>query len=271
MYSLAQSLTIKGSSGEAIPHPFKGLTRHEVEFLRGSVSLAAAGPGTGKSLFAANFAMSANVPTLYFSADSGPGTQLSRATAIITGDDVREIKAQLSRGQADEHLEAWRNRWWIQFVYEAHPDLARLELEIACYAEVFGVYPALIIIDNITNIDVGAVGSAESYTFGLEGMCEYLQEMARDLEAHVLALHHVKGEYADGLSPIPLSGVKGQISRVPAVVLTIHKEIDGMGGRVLNVSPVKNREGFEDSSGETYSSYDLDRTNLRLVDLVDEF
>ncbi|MFB8199407.1 AAA family ATPase [Kitasatospora purpeofusca] len=267
MYSLAQSVDIRGAAGEPIPSPFKGLSRLEVEFLRGGFSLAVAGPGTGKSLFALNLALHGDIPVLYFSADSGAATQLSRATAIITGSEVKEVKRRLLEGEFGEYAEVLGKRWWVRFVYEARPTLADLEVTLAAYFEVFGCYPHLIVVDNITNIDVGGVGNAESFTFSLEGLCEYLAEMARETGAHVLALHHVTGEHSDGTSPIPLSGVKGKIGRVPYLVLTIHKEIDGMDGRVLHVSPVKNREGFEDSSGGTFASYDLNKSTLRLTDV----
>ncbi|MFE4513781.1 AAA family ATPase [Kitasatospora sp. NPDC056783] len=267
MYSLAQSVDIRGAAGEPLPHPFKGLSRLEVEFLRGTFSLVVAGPGTGKSLFALNLALHGNIPALYFSADSGAATQLSRATAIIAGSDVKEVKHRLLEDDFEDYAEVLGKRWWVRFVYEARPTLADLEVTIAAYFEVFGCYPHLIVIDNITNIDVGGVGDAESFTFSLEGLCEYLAEMARETRAHVLALHHVTGEHSDGMNPIPLSGVKGKIGRVPSLILTIHKEIDGMDGRVLHVSPVKNREGFEDSSGQTFASYDFNKANMRLTDV----
>jgi hypothetical protein len=262
---------VKGAAGEPLPSPFNGLAKHEVEFRRGEFSLVAAGPGTGKSIFAANLAMHGNMPVMYFSADSNAATQLSRATAIITGDDVRTIKRKLIKDEFGEYYAALGRRWWIRFSYEARPTPGDLERDLACYYEVFGCYPHLIVVDNITNVDGGAAADAEGFTFGLEAMCEYLAEMARDTRAHVLALHHVVGEWSDGLQPIPLSGVKGKIGRVPSLILTIHKEIDGMDGRILHVSPVKNREGFEDSSGGTYSSYDFNKVNMRLTDISSEF
>ncbi|MFF1908637.1 AAA family ATPase [Kitasatospora sp. NPDC058218] len=271
LYSLTQSVTVKGAAGEPLPSPFRGLAKHEVDFRRGEFSLVAAGPGTGKSLFAANLAMYGNLPCLYFSADSNAATQLSRATAIITGNDVRVIKRKLVEGDFEEYTPALGKRWWVRFNYEARPSQRDIETDLACYFEVFGCFPHLIVVDNVTNVDAGVVGDAESFTFSLEGLCEYLSEMARETHAHVLGLHHVVGEYSDGLKPIPLSGVKGKIGRVPSLILTIFKEIDGMDGRVLHVSPVKNREGFEDSSGETFSSYDFDRANMRLSDVLAEF
>jgi len=230
--------------------------------------LVAAGPGTGKSLFALNLAMYGNLPAMYFSADSGAATQLSRATAIITGDDVRRIKASLIGDQFGQYISPLGQRWWVRFDYRARPTIADIEQELAGYHEVFGCHPHLIVVDNITNINGG--GGAEdfgAYVLGLEAMCGYLTEMARETQAHVMSLHHVIGEYSDGLKPIPLSGVKGKIGAVPSLILTIHKEIDGMDGRILHVSPVKNREGFEDSSGLTFSSYNFNSANMRLTDI----
>jgi hypothetical protein len=268
MYSLAQSVLVKGAAGEPLPSPFNGLARHEVEFRRGEFSLVAAGPGTGKSLFALNLALYGNIPVMYYSADSNAATQLTRATAILTGDNVRDVKRKLLADEFGEYTAYLTKRWWLRFNYEARPTLKAIETDLRAYHEVFGMNPHLIVTDNVTNIDAGPVGDAESFTFGLEALCEYLSDMARVTGAHVLGLHHVVGEYSDGLQPIPLSGVKGKIGRVPNVILTIHKEIDGMDGRILHVSPVKNREGFEDSSGQTFSSYEFNKVNMQLTDVA---
>jgi hypothetical protein len=163
-------------------------------------------------------------------------------------------------------------RWWIRFSYEARPSLTHIESHLRAYHEVFGMFPHLIIVDNITNVadDAGgSANSAEAFTFGLEALCEYMSEMARYTGAHVLALHHVTGEHSDGLQPIPLSGIKGKIGRVPNVILTIHKEVDEMGGVILHASAVKNREGEADASGRTFSSYEFNGSNMQITDLVD--
>ncbi|MFF5371354.1 AAA family ATPase [Streptomyces sp. NPDC013187] len=270
MFSLAQSVRIRGAAGEPIPNPFKSLKRLEVEFRRAELSLVVAGPGTGKSLFALFLAMMANIPVLYFSADSSSATQVARATAMITGEDAKGIKDALTEGDFSEYEDALGKRWWTRFNFSARPTQQELELHLLCYLEVYGCTPHLLVVDNVTNVDTGAVGDAEAYTFGLEGLCEYLSEMARATNAHVLGLHHVTGPHSDGLTPIPLSGVKGQVHRVPSLIMTIHKEVDGMNSRILHASPVKNREGFEDSSGGTFASFRLNRSNLRLEELDEE-
>jgi len=272
MYSLVQSARIKGSTGEPIPNLSKALQKLDVEFRRGELSLVAAGPGTGKSIFALNLALWSplGIPVMYWSADSNAATQLSRATAMLTGENVRDVKKALLEDKFQEYERVLGDKWWVRFSYEAMPTPADMEADLEVYFEVFGCHPHLCVVDNITNVDTGGSLDAESFTFGLEGMCEYLNDMARETEAHVMALHHVTGEYSDGLKPIPLSGVKGKIGRVPSLILTIHREPDEQGmNRVLNVSPVKNREGFADASGNTFAKLELDSTTLRLKDVED--
>ncbi|MEU5166819.1 AAA family ATPase [Streptomyces mutomycini] len=268
MYSLVQSARIKGSAGEPIPNPSKALQKLEVDFLRGNFSIMCAGPGTGKSLLALNIALHGSMPVMYWSADSNAATQLSRATAMLTGHDVREVKKALLEDKFTEYERVLGDKWWVRMSYEAMPTPADMEADLEIYYEVFGCYPHLCVVDNITNVDTGGAGDAESFTFGLEGMCEYLNDMARETESHVMALHHVTGEWSDGLKPIPLSGVKGKIGRVPSLILTIHREPDEQGmNRVLNISVVKNREGFADPSGNTFAKMELDSQTLKLKDV----
>ncbi|MFJ2114158.1 AAA family ATPase [Streptomyces sp. NPDC087850] len=261
---MPQSVHERGAAGEPISHTLSALSRLEVEFRRGEFSVVCAGPGTGKSLLAANLAVGKNFPVLYFSADSSPTTQVSRATSIITGEDSKTVKNAFLSGNFERYESALGARWWIRYNFSSRPTLEEIERDLLCYKEIYGPFPHLIAVDNITNVDTGDPRDSESYSFGLESLCEYLADMARVTGAHVLGMHHVTGEHSDGLAPIPLSGVKGKIGRVPALILTIHKEIDGMNSRILHISPVKNREGFEDSSGGTFVSFRLNRANLRL-------
>lgn len=78
---------------------------------------------------------------------------------------------------------------------------------------------------------------------------DYLHTMARNTGACVVGLHHVTGSYNDADKPIPLSGVKGQITRVPELVLTLHRVSEEFGPEALRVSTVKNRAGRMDPSG----------------------
>ncbi|RLV10215.1 hypothetical protein CTZ27_03040 [Streptomyces griseocarneus] len=267
MYSLSQSIQMAGAVGDPLPNPFKGLSDLDVEFRRGELSVIAAASGTGKSLFALNLAIQSNVPTLYFSADSTAATQLVRATAIITGEDSKVIKSRLRQGEFAEYEAALAERWWLRFNYSARPTPEEIELHLMAYEEVFGTDVHLAVIDNISNLDTGGSNNTSEYTQALEELCDYLNEMAREVGAHVTTTHHVIGEYSDGTKPIPQSGVKGKVSRVPSLILTIHKASEGLYTKVLNVSDVKNRDGFADASGETYAPLQFNTTNMQLSDV----
>ncbi|WP_245876553.1 AAA family ATPase [Streptomyces uncialis] len=124
---------MKGSAGEPIQHPFRGLSKLEVEFRRGELSIVAAAAGTGKSLLASNLAVRSNVPTLYWSADSNAATQLTRATAILTGGDIRDIKRALREDAFTPYEDAVAQRWWLRFNYNARPSAADMERDLEAY------------------------------------------------------------------------------------------------------------------------------------------
>jgi hypothetical protein len=122
------------------------------------------------------------------------------------------------------------------------------------------------VVDNITNV-VNDNSDGDPFT-GLEGLMDYLHSMARETGSCVIGLHHVTGDYNNGDKPIPLNGVKGQIARVPEMVLTIHKVILDDEESILRVSPVKNRGGKPDPTGQTYAelSFVGNRMSIRDVD-----
>ena len=135
----------------------------------------------------------------------------------------------------------------IRLDFKSSPTLDSIENSLKCYEEVYGAYPEIIVVDNLTNV----VGDSEDGGYAaLDQLCDYLHDMARATEACVIVLHHVTGPFNDGNKPIPLSGIKGQVSRVPELILTLYKE--GVGEDItLKVSAVKNRGGTADPTGQT--------------------
>ena len=136
---------------------------------------------------------------------------------------------------------------------------------MAAYEEVYGDYPALTIVDNITNVRSGGLNDEDPFA-GLEVTLEYLHDMARQTGSCVVVLHHVTGPFNDSDKPIPLSGVKGQIGRVPELILTMHRVPSQYGTDVLNVSIVKNRGGVQDPSGRDFVSLDFDGAMMQIKD-----
>jgi hypothetical protein len=266
VFSLLQARRIRGSAGEPLPVVFKALEDKGTNFVRGQLALVAAGPGTGKSAFVLSYALLSNVPTLYFSADSDAFVQLTRSIAILKEDWSLEqaAKAVLDGETASYSVDLADKP--IRFNFSASPTLDEIERAMAAYEEVYGEFPALVVIDNVTNV-IGGSGGDEDPFSGLESLMDYFATMARNTEACVIGLHHVTGPYVDADKPIPLSGVKGQITRVPAMVLTLHRVAGEQGyPDILCVSTVKNRGGKSDPSGYNFAMLEFRGENMSITD-----
>ena len=252
---MKQSLYIKGTAGDPLPTVWKSLENRGARFLRGQLCLVCAGPGVGKSAFILNYALKAKVPTLYLSADSDAFTQLSRSMSILTGWEMSKSAAMVRDGELGEADQLF-DGIPIRFNYSASPNLKQIESSMRSYDEVYGDYPALVVVDNVTNVRTGGDNDDDPFS-GLEALMDELHVMARMTGACVIGLHHVTGGYNDADRPIPLSGVKGQIARVPEMVLTLHKVAQEFGPDSLRVSTVKNRGGRSDPSGTEFVELDF--------------
>lgn len=256
MLTLGQSQHVRGHAGEPLDPVWEGIT-----FTKGQLVLVAAGPGTGKSAFILSMALKSKTPTLYFSADSDAFTQLIRSVAIITGTKLDVAAGRLLTGQGVPNE---INDYPIRFDYSGSPTLDQVDAQMLAYEEVFGVYPELVIVDNVTNIRGASDGEDDPFA-GLESLMDYLHTMARATGACVVGMHHVTGPFNDADKPIPLSGVKGQISRVPEMILTLHRKTAEFGPDQLCVSTVKNRSGKADPSGYSFVELDFDGDRMSIT------
>ncbi|WP_243727111.1 DnaB-like helicase C-terminal domain-containing protein [Actinocrispum wychmicini] len=262
---MLQSRRMRGAAGEPLPVVFQTLNDAGTRFLRGQLVLVAAGPGTGKSAFTLTLALRSRATCLYFSADSDAFVQLTRSVSILTGMPLASAAELVLSDRLSEVTTALTGLP-IRLNYEASPTLDRIETSIEAYEEVYGDYPDLIIVDNVTNVRSGMSEDDGDPFAGLEGLMDYLHTMARNTEACVIGLHHVTGPYNDSDKPIPLSGVKGQIARVPELVLTMHRRADDYGPDTLAVSTVKNRGGRMDASGMSFVELDFDTDRMLIRD-----
>ena len=255
---------LKGSAGNPLPTVWESLANKGTQFLRGQLVLVCAAPGVGKSAFVLTYALKSRVPTLYFSADSDSYTQLSRSVSILTGWPM-EKSIGLVRAEDLNGATAVLDSIPIRFDYTASPDLDRLKILMESYEEVYGDFPGLVVVDNVTNVRAGGANDEDPFA-GLEVTMEYLHDMARNTGACVVGLHHVTGKYNDADQPIPLSGIKGQIGRVPEMILTLFRSSSQFGPDSLNVSTVKNRGPGQDPSGQDYVSLSYDGGTMHIKD-----
>ncbi|AGR46482.1 DnaB-like dsDNA helicase [Mycobacterium phage Odin] len=264
MFTLNQSLYIRGSAGDPLPDVWDALSAKGTQLRRGQLVLVCAGPGTGKSAFVLAYALKSRVPTLYFSADSDAFTQLTRSVSITTGWSL-ERAARAVRNEDLAEVAGDLDPIPIRFNYKASPSLDVIEESLQAYDALYEDYPHLIVVDNITNVRTDSSDGDDPFS-GLESLMDYLHTMGRETGACVIGLHHVTGPYNDGDKPIPLSGIKGQIGRVPEMVLTLNRVSDGFGPDSLNVSTVKNRGGKSDASGQDFASLEFVGDTMQIND-----
>lgn len=238
------------------------LTDSGTRFLRGQLVLIAAGPGTGKSAFVLSYALQSGVSTMYFSADSDAYVQLSRSLAILGGMTLTESQ-DLALSDDIDRINEVVGGVPIRFSYNPSPTLEHIEKLIMAYDELYGDYPELIVVDNALDV---VLQGAEDGTQALDDLMAWLHDLARTTGACVIVLHHVTGPFNDADKPIPLSGVKGQVGRVPELILTLHKHTSESSTDTLCVSTVKNRGNKADPSGNTYVELDFIGDQMKIVD-----
>lgn len=238
---------------------WKALNDNETYFYRGQLVLIAAGPGTGKSGLVLTQALLSGVTCLYFSADSDSFVQLSRSIAITYGCTLADASQAIRDGNLGRYEHALIDTP-IRIIYDANPSLDTVASSVESYYELYGEFPQMIVVDNVTNVRMDG-GDEDDPFSGLEGLMDYLHELARETEACVVGLHHVTGSFNDAEKPIPLSGVKGQITRVPEMVLTLHRVDES-----LRVSTVKNRAGRADPSGQSYAELQFNGDRMGISD-----
>ena len=231
-----QSTNIKATP---LPDVWKSLksTDVNVKFRRGQVCMVAAAPNAGKSMFALVYAIKANIPTLFFSADTDTATVMIRTAAHLSGHSQLTVESNMDFKQDfySEHLSKMSH---IQWVFDSSPSLDDIELEIKAYVELYGIAPELIIIDNLMNV----AAETDNEWAGLRAIMMELHDMARKTEACVLVLHHVseQSEYGSPSKPPARRAIHGKVSQLPAIILTLgYDPSQGM----LRVAAVKNRFG----------------------------
>lgn len=256
----------KGTTTKATPLPdvWKDLENKQIRFRRGQVCMVAAAPNAGKSMFALIYAIRANRPTLFFSADTDVTTVMMRTAAHISGHNQTLVEENLTKNSKyyDSKFDQVKN---IQWVFDSSPSLDDIELEIKAYIELYGIAPELIVIDNLMNV----VAESDNEWAGLRAIMVDLHDMARQTEACVMVLHHVseQSEYMKENKPPARRAIHGKVSQLPAMILTLgYEPIQNL----LRVAAVKNRFGKHTADGKDYVSLFVNYGSCQIFD-ADEY
>jgi len=240
MKTLSRSVGRSDIGGEPMPAVFRTFEQNKIIFRRSEVSLIAGTPGAGKSTLALALALRMQAPTLYVSADTNAHTMAMRLYSMIEGVSQTDAEKIISEQPdlARQKLAQARHIYWS---FDSSPSLSDLDDEVTALEETLGESPALIVVDNL--MDINMDGGEE---FGaMRSALKELKYLARDTNAAVVVLHHTKEGYS-GTPCQPRSSVQGMVNQLPALILTVGQQ-DGM----LGVASVKNRYGKADPSGNS--------------------
>ena len=248
------------SNAEPLPLVWEDLTKKDISFRRGQVCMVAAAPNVGKSMFALVYAIKAQVPTLFFSADTDTATVMIRAAAHISGHVQTSVESNI-RDNPNYYSDFLENIGHIQWVFDSSPSLDDIEAEVKAYIELYGIAPKLIVIDNLMNV----VAETDNEWAGLRAIMAELHDMARKTEACVMVLHHVseQSEYGSVFEPSARKAIHGKVSQLPALILTLG--YDPLG-KNLRVAAVKNRFGQHQAVGKDYASLLVDFASCQIRD-----
>jgi KaiC/GvpD/RAD55 family RecA-like ATPase len=247
-----------------LPDVWKDLLEKQIRFRRGQVCMVAAAPNAGKSMFALIYAIRANVPTLFFSADTDIATVMMRTAAHISGHNQTLVEENLNKNPTyyDSKFDRVKN---IQWVFDSSPSLDDIEMEVKAYIELYGIPPELIVIDNLMNV----AAESDNEWAGLRQIMVELHDMARQTEACVMVLHHVseQSEYGSTTEPPHRRSIHGKVSQLPAMILTLGYEPIG---NLLRVAAVKNRFGKHTADGKDFVSLFVNYGSCQISD-ADEY
>jgi len=217
---------------------FLPLENAGIRLREGTVTIIAGVAGSMKTGLTLYWVGRLNKPTLYFSADSEPFEMFERSASMVTGDTMTKVRANMPA------YEDAVNGLNLRFVFEDSPTYKDVELEVAAYAEVYGEWPKVIVIDNLLNL----VGDNENEWGAHRDHARVVHRLARITKASVFVLAHMGEAKQDPTQqPPPRNMLQGKVSHLPKVILSL-----AFDGQRLKVAPVKNRFGPGDASGATY-------------------
>lgn len=225
----------------ALPDPWPVLanSRFAPKFGRGEVVMLAGPSGAGKTILALDAVIKMRVPALYMSADSNQETMQIRAAANLSGHPSSDIRAMRDMGLFNEEYSPYLARLPVRFQFEpSDPSVEDIALAMEAYQDIEGVFPTILVIDNLTNI----AGDSDDEWSGLRKTIKELHWLARKTGTCVLVLHHTSEADPKWLmSPAPKNAIKGKITEYPSTIMTVV-----YNGGLVRLAVVKNRHGESD-------------------------
>jgi AAA domain len=253
-----------GDSGSPLPDPFDSLAVYQVHFRRGSVSMIAGTPGSFKSILALNmlaYWSGLGIGCQYFSADSDEFTTIKRLGGILTGDSVDTVEKRILSGERRRYEAALRKLQSTQFEYK-QMDIDGIVNHVRAYEAVYGIYPEVIFLDNLIDF----ADSPDDWG-GMLVMIKELDQLAKDIKAHICILHHAKlrggtsGKGPEPGRPPADWEIQGKVTQIPRLVLTLAADSTN-----LRVASVKNTNGQQFRDASVYVDFQV-LNSMRVEDI----
>lgn len=251
-----------GRHNHPLPDPWPALanSKYEVQFLPAQFVMICGPSGAGKSFMALDAALKMAVPTLYLSCDSDEMTMVVRAASAVTKHNQRDVREVYKRGLFKEvYGDALRNSAIRLSFDPSNPTMEDVALTLEAYREVEGLYPRLLVLDNVMNLEGDNSGNEWGF---LRQASKDLHLIARKTKACVLALHHTS-EQSDSFSmkAPPKTAIKGKITEMAPVILTVSHDAGE-----LWVAVVKNRFGQSDPMAKDPLRFIADLSRAQIWD-----
>jgi RecA-family ATPase len=251
----------RGAASQPLPELLPALTQKGIRFERGQVCMVVAAPNGGKSMLSLWYAISARVPSFYFSCDTDKRTTRYRAAAIATGLTFDEVKAMDGTSAQDIIDDAGQviTDAGIQFSFDPAVSLEDIDMELLAYEEVYGEgHLQMVVIDNLLNVESG--DSSGDFASLLDTMA-FLHQLARQKDCAVVILHHVNESSSKHASeyPYPRGAIRGKVSQYPEIILSLAMLPDE--GQ-MRIACVKHRHATPSPSGEDYVTIYVDAPRM---------
>ncbi len=225
--------------------PYKSMN-DRIELRTRDLTIVAGAPGGGKSTLAVNLAMKMDYPALYLAQDS-PASVLSRMSALITQDTIRDSARMLT---SDDKYEIAKKLLHTRptLVFERGAvTIEGIALRLEALTEWLGEAPKLVFIDNLIDLIVEGTthGDNTFYTKALPA----LKRLANDYNTAVICLHHVtrggNARHASGRTGMEMNNLLFAGERESRHVWGVYN--DGAGQ--INVQILKQQDGPADPDG----------------------
>ncbi|HOS92173.1 MAG TPA: AAA family ATPase [Armatimonadota bacterium] len=214
---------------------------------QGQVIMIAGRSGSQKSGFAIFWTRKMRLPTLYMSGDMTAFEATSRLVGMETGEGIEAIEAGLEgpdRLRYEQSLEDVN----ITFSFGQPITFPGIEAELEAWVELHNCYPAIIVIDNLMDID----GCEADYSAQQEAM-QILSGLARETGSTIIVIHHATDKSYEANSqpgyPPSRKEIKNGLSEKPQLTLTVALEPEY---GELRIACVKQRSGRSDPSASDF-------------------